>query len=220
MKSVELNATLREEVRSKSALKNLRKEGRVPAILYGGKENLNFHLDAIELSKLLSTTEAHLIDLKIGDKTVKSVVREMQFHPVSDDCIHVDFMEVSGKEPITIGVPVRFTGDSIGVMSGGQRREKLRKLILRAIPDNIPEEFVVDVTNLKIGDVIQVEDVHRENVEFLDHPKAVIVSVKSSRVVVEPIVEGEEDDEEGVEGEEGDEETTDAENKEEAAATE
>lgn len=222
MKSVELKATLREDVRSKSALKALRSKGRVPAILYGGKENINFHLDAIELDKLISTSEIHLIDMDFGERKVKSVTREVQFNPITDEIIHVDFMEVFQDKPIEIGVPVRFTGNSIGVMSGGQRREKMRKVILRAVPDNIPEEFVVDVTNLKIGDVIQVEDIKRENVEFLDHPKAVIVSVKASRVVVEPDLEDEEgEDVEGEEGEEGTEAAAEGEDKkEEAEATE
>ena len=205
MKSVELKAASREDMGSKGALKALRTEGRVPAILYGGKENINFHVDEIAFSKLINTSEVHLIDLNFGDKTVKAVIREVQFHPVSDEPIHADFMEVFDDKPITIGIPVRFTGNSVGVMKGGSRREKMRKLIVKALPNDVPEEVVVDITKMKIGDVIQVEDINIDGVEFLDHPKAVIVAVKMSRLVVK----GADDDE--------DEEDTDGEGREEGA---
>lgn len=205
MKSVEIKAASREGTGSKSALKALRTEGRVPATLYGGKENINFHVDEIAFSKLINTSEVHLIDLNFGDKSVKAVIREIQFHPVTDEPIHADFMEVFDDKPITIGVPVRFTGNSIGVMKGGSRREKMRTLIVKALPNDVPEEVVVDVTKMKIGDVIQIEDIKIDGVEFLEHPKAVIVSVKMSRMVIVDDVEDEEDeDEEGTEeGSEG-----------------
>ncbi|MEQ8910448.1 MAG: 50S ribosomal protein L25 [Vicingaceae bacterium] len=219
MKSIELEATEREGVRSKSALNNLRKEGRVPAVLYGGKENRNFHVDLIGLEKLLGTSEVHMINLKFGNESVRCITRDVQYDPVTDVPLHVDFMEVFDDKPVTIAVPVRFTGNSIGVMNGGQRREKMRKLVLKALPSDIPEEFVVDVTKMKIGDVIQVEELDKEGVEFLDHPKAVIVSVKTSRMVVAATDEDEEDeDEEGEEGEESAE--GEGAEKEETAATE
>jgi len=206
MKIVEMEVSQREGVRNKSALEQLRKEGKIPAVLYGGQENINFHVDEVKFGKLLAQSEVFMINLNFGDKTVKSVVREVQYHPVTDRPIHIDFMEVFDDKPITIGVPVRFTGNSIGVMNGGQRREKMRKLILKALPQDIPEEFVVDVTEMRIGDVIQVENVAREGIEFLDHPKAVIVSVKTSRNVVEETLEDDED-EDGDESAEGTEET-------------
>lgn len=222
MKSVEIKAASREESGSKSALKALRTEGRVPATLYGGKENINFHLDEIAFSKLINTSEVHLIDLDFGDKTVKAVIREIQFHPVSDEPIHADFMEVFDDKPITIGVPVRFTGNSVGVMKGGSRREKMRKLIVKALPNDVPEEVVIDVTKMKIGDVIQIEDVTIEGVEFLEHPKAVIVAVKMSRMVIagdddDEDEEDEEGTEEGAEGEEGSEEGKEAASEEETS---
>lgn len=204
MKSILLEATERGEVRSKSGLNNLRKEGRVPAILYGGKENINFHIDMIKLEKMLATSEVNMVNLKFEDKEVRSVIRDVQFDPVTDNPIHVDFMEVFDDKAVTISVPVRFTGNSIGVKNGGQRREKMRKLVLKALPNDIPEEFVVDVTKMKIGDVIKVETLEKEGVEFLDHPKAVIVAVKNSRNAVSASMEDEED-------EEGEEATADSE---------
>ena len=149
MKSVQLEATSRSEVRKKSALNALRKEGRIPAVLYGGKENVNFHVNEIAFSKLITTHEVYFIDLNFGDKTIKAVISDVQFHPVTDKPIHIDFMEVFEDKPVTIGVPVAFTGASKGVLAGGKRREKLRKMTLRALPAHLPEVVTIDITNVK-----------------------------------------------------------------------
>ncbi|MFB1022418.1 MAG: hypothetical protein QMC40_06625 [Vicingaceae bacterium] len=106
MKSVQLEATSRGEVRKKAALKSLRKEGRIPAIIYGGKEIVNFHVDNIAFTKLIETNEVYFIDLNFGDKTTKSVIKDVQFHPVTDHPLHIDFMEVTADKPVTIGVTV------------------------------------------------------------------------------------------------------------------
>ncbi len=199
MKSVEIKASLREDAGSKSQLNNLRKEGQVPAVIYGGKENLNFSVNEVEFSKVIYTPDVHLVNLNFGDKTINAVVREVQFHPVTDAPIHIDFMEVFEDKPIIIGVPVKFVGKSIGVLNGGKRREKLRKLIVKALPKDVPSEIEVDISKLRIGFGIKVEEINVENVEFMDHPKAVVVAVKTSRMAVDEELE----DEEGEEGEEG-----------------
>lgn len=214
MKSVEIKASLREDAGSKSQLNALRKEGQVPAVIYGGKDNVNFSVDEVEFSKIINTPDIHLVDLNFGDKTTKAVIREVQFHPVTDDPIHIDFMEVFDDKPIIIGVPVKFVGKSIGVLNGGKRREKLRKLVIKALPKDVPAEIEVDISNLRIGYGIKVEEIELENAEFMDHPKAVVVAVKTSRMAVDDELEDEEEGEEGAEGEdakaEGAEEKTEA----------
>jgi large subunit ribosomal protein L25 len=218
MKSVAIKASLREDAGSKSQLNALRKEGQVPAVIYGGKENVNFSVDEVEFSKIINTPDIHLVDLNFGDKTTKAVIREVQFHPVTDDPIHIDFMEVFDDKPIIIGVPVKFVGKSIGVLNGGKRREKLRKLVIKALPKDVPAEIEVDITNLRIGHGIKVEEIELENAEFMDHPKAVVVAVKTSRMAVDDELEDEEG-EEGEEGAEGEEAKAEgAEEKTEAAA--
>lgn len=196
MKSVQLEATSRSEVRKKSALNALRKEGRIPAVLYGGKENVNFHVNEIAFSKLITTHEVYFIDLNFGDKTIKAVISDVQFHPVTDKPIHIDFMEVFEDKPVTIGVPVAFTGASKGVLAGGKRREKLRKMTLRALPAYLPEVVTIDITNVKIGGSIKVKDVSLENVECLDNENAVIIAVKTSRTAV-AVSDGDEEEEGG-----------------------
>lgn len=198
MKSVQLEATSRSEVRKKSALNALRKEGRIPAVLYGGKENVNFHVNEIAFSKLITTHEVYFIDLNFGDKTIKAVISDVQFHPVTDKPIHIDFMEVFEDKPVTIGVPVAFTGASKGVLAGGKRREKLRKMTLRALPAHLPEVVTIDITNVKIGGSIKVKDVSLENVECLDNENAVIIAVKTSRTAV-AVSDDDDDEEEGEE---------------------
>lgn len=215
MKSVEIKASLREDAGSKSQLNNLRKQGQVPAVIYGGKENLNFSVDEVEFSKVINTSDVHLVVLKFEDKTINSVVRDVQFHPVTDAPIHIDFMEVFEDKPIVVGVPVKLVGKSIGVLNGGKRREKLRKLIVKALPKDVPSEIEVDITKLRIGFGIKVEEVQVDNVEFMDHPKAVIVAVKTSRLAV-----ADEELEEDEEGEEGDAAAEGSEAPAEAAATE
>lgn len=206
MKSVELKATSRSEVRKKAALKALRKEGRVPAVIYGAQENINFHVDEIAFSKLIHTSEVYFIDLAMEDKTVKAVIKDVQFHPVTDRIIHIDFMEVVDDKPITMGIPVVFTGKSIGVLNGGKRREKLRKILCKALAKDMPEVISVEISELKIGDDVKVKDIVLDNVELLNSPNAVVIAVKTSRVAVdeeEEAVEGEEGAEgEGAEGEE------------------
>ena len=185
MKSVQLEATSRSEVRKKSALNALRKEGRIPAVLYGGKDNVNFHVGEIAFSKLITTHEVYFIDLNFGDTTTKAVISDIQFHPVTDRVIHIDFMEVFEDKPVTIGIPVTFTGASKGVLNGGKRREKLRKMLLRALPSDLPEVVSIDITEMKIGDSIKVKDITLDKVECLDNENSVIIAVKTSRVVVE-----------------------------------
>lgn len=207
MKSVQLEATSRSEVRKKSALNSLRKEGRVPAIIYGGKEILNFHVDNVAFTKLIETNEVYFIDLNFGDKTIKAVIKDVQFHPVTDQPLHIDFMEVFDDKAVTIGVPVKLTGASKGVLNGGKKREKLRKLVCKALPKDMPETVTVDITEIRIGQSIKVKDVNIDKVELLDNPNSVIVAVKTSRVAVDV---DDEDDEAAADGEESTEGSAEA----------
>tara|TARA_R110002049_G_scaffold64747_6_gene170501 strand:+ start:5202 stop:5822 length:621 start_codon:yes stop_codon:yes gene_type:complete len=203
MKSVALEASVRDSVRKKSALNSMRKEGSVPGILYGGENNINIAVNEIAFGKLINTPEVHIIELNIEGKKVKAVIRDLQFHPVTDKPIHIDFYEVFEDKPMTMGIPVKVTGNSIGIKNGGKRSDKLRKLVLKALPNDMPDVVEVDITKLKIGQSVKVQDISIEGVELLDTPNAVIVAVKTSRVAVTT-------DDEEEEGEEGAEATTEA----------
>lgn len=197
MKSVALEASVRDSVRKKSALNSMRKEGSVPGILYGGENNTNIAVNEIAFGKLINTPEVHIVELNIEGKKVKAVIRDVQFHPVSDKPIHIDFYEVFEDKLMTMGIPVRVVGNSIGIKNGGKRSDKLRKLVLKALPANMPDVVEVDITKLRIGQSIKVQDINLEGVELLDTPNAVVVAVKTSRVAV--MTDDEEAEEEGAE---------------------
>ena len=197
MKSVALEASVRDSVRKKSALNSMRKEGSVPGILYGGEINTNIAVNEIAFGKLINTPEVQIVELNIEGKKVKAVIRDVQFQPVSDKPIHIDFYEVFEDKAMTMGIPVRVVGNSIGIKNGGKRSDKLRKLVLKALPNDMPDVVEVDITKLKIGQSIKVQDISIENVELLDTPNAVVVAVKTSRVAV--TTDDEEEEEEGAE---------------------
>ena len=132
MKSVALEASVRDSIRNKSALNQLRKEGNIPAVLYGGENNTHLTVEEIAFGKLINTPEVHLVELNFDGKKVKAVIRDVQFHPVTDKPIHIDFYEVFEDKPMTMGIPVRVVGNSIGIKNGGKRSDKLRKLVSKA----------------------------------------------------------------------------------------
>ncbi|MEZ4721427.1 MAG: 50S ribosomal protein L25, partial [Flavobacteriales bacterium] len=129
MKTIEIKGHLRESVGSKTA-KQLRREGQVPCVLYGGAENTHFHADLRELNKLIFTPNVYQVNLELGGKSTIAVMREPQYHPVSDDLIHLDFVEVVAGTPISMRIPVHLHGNSIGVKNGGVLRHNAKKLLV------------------------------------------------------------------------------------------
>lgn len=197
MKALKLSGSLREGVGKKDA-KKLRREGNVPCVLYGGKEQIKFSIPEMDFKPLIFTPHTYLIDLVIDGKTYKCVLQDVQYHPVKDNILHVDFLEIFDDKPVTIAIPLRYTGTSKGVLKGGRLFRKYRKLRVSALPGDLPDEIVVDITNLGINDSIKIEDLSRENLTFLDPPTSVAAAIKTARAV-----EADEEEEEGEEAEEG-----------------
>ncbi len=198
MKEVSLSGSLRENVGKKDAKKH-RREGNIPCVIYGGKEQIHFVTNEIKFDKIIFTPEVFVINIDIDGKKYKTVLQDVQYHPVTDKAIHVDFLElVEGKE-VSVNIPIAITGISAGVMAGGQLIVKMHKIRLKGLVDLLPERVTVDITDVKIGSSIKIRDLSFENITLTDPPNAVIVRVKMSRNVTED--EGE--DKEGEEGEEG-----------------
>jgi len=195
MKSIALSANKRAE-RGSSNAKSLRQEEKVPCVIYGGKENVHFTVNEVTFSKIIHTPEVYFIDLDIDGTTFKAIIQEVQFHPVTDRPIHVDFLEVFEDKQVTVKLPVQLTGNSIGVLNGGKLRTVTRKLKIKGLPSALPENIVIDITNLKIGGSVKVEEIKIEGLEFLDAANAVVVAVKRSRVSVATETEEEETEEE------------------------
>ncbi len=189
MKSVSLSGSLRGNVGKKDAKKQ-RREGNVPCVMYGGKDQIHFAASEKILSKLLHTPEAHIIKLTVDGKEYDTIMQDVQYHPVTDRLLHVDLLQILPGKPVTIAVPVKLSGTAPGVLRGGKLIKKLRKLKISALSENLPDDMTVSIEGLEIGDSVKVSQLTLENVTFLDAPSTVIVGVRTARAVVEEVAPG------------------------------
>ena len=180
MKSITIQGTKRENVGKKST-KALRDAELVPCVVYGGAETLNFSAEEKSFKGLVYTPEAHTVSIEVDGKTIPAVLQDIQFHPLTDKILHADFYQLSDDKPVVMEVPVRLTGRAKGVVAGGAMRQTYRKLKVKAIPANLPDEIVVDVTPLKIGSKLYVGAIKAEGFSFMHPDNAVVVAVKMSR---------------------------------------
>ena len=184
MKSVSLSGSLRENVGKKDAKKH-RREFMVPCVMYGGKEQVHFVVSDKEVVKLMHSPIVHIYDLNIAGKEYATIVQDVQYHPVTDRLLHIDFKEIVAEKPVVIGVPIKVTGTAPGVLRGGKLVKKMRKLTIKALVKFLPDEVTVSIDSLEIGGTMKVSDMTLENVTFLDPPSSVILGVRSARTVVE-----------------------------------
>ncbi|QLG44836.1 50S ribosomal protein L25/general stress protein Ctc [Costertonia aggregata] len=199
MKSITIKGSERESV-GKKATKALRNAGLVPCVVYGGEKPLHFSAPELDFRDLVYTPAAHTAKIVLdgGDK-IKAVMQDIQFHPVTDKILHIDFYQLFDDKEVTMNIPVRLLGNSPGVRNGGRLLFRKRKLAIKALPDNLPDFFDIDISKLKIGDNISVETLLSDDFTILHPESTVVVQVKTQRAAI--VVD--EDEEEGVEGEEG-----------------
>jgi large subunit ribosomal protein L25 len=202
MKSVEIKGNVRTDVGSKYA-KAERKAGNVPCVVYGGEAPIHFSAPVLAFKGLVYTAEAKTAKITIGDTSVEAVIQDMQFHPVTDQLMHIDFIQLVEGKPVTMNIPVVLNGQARGVLNGGKLKTILRQLSVRAIPGQFPDSIELDITELRIGKSIRVSDVTPSGYEILNADTAVIVTVKKARGAVD------DEDEEGA-AEEGAEATAEA----------
>jgi large subunit ribosomal protein L25 len=181
MKTLEINGKFRKELGKKSS-KDLRKALNVPCVIYGGKENIHFYTHENNFKNLIYTPDAHLVKLDIEGKEYNVVLKDIQYHPVSDKIIHVDFTEVATNKPITIGIPIKVSGDSVGIKAGGKLQIRRRSLLVKGFANDIPEFLPVDITDIKIHQSIKVGDLSFDKIELLDPKKSMVLAVATSRV--------------------------------------
>lgn len=180
MKSIAINGSLRKSVGKKES-KKLRHNGIVPCILYGGTEQLHFSVPELELRKLVYSKDVYTVNLTLDDKTNHAVMKDIQFHPVTDKILHIDFLELFPEKSVIIDIPVVISGNAPGVKQGGQLLTKMRKLKIKALPVNLPDTIEVNIDSLNIGDTVRVGDLKLEGVEILDAPNNVITAVQTAR---------------------------------------
>ena len=207
MKSITIQGTKRESVGKKST-KALRDAELVPCVVYGGGEPLNFSAEEKAFKGLVYTPEAHTVSIEVDGQVIPAVLQDIQFHPITDKIIHADFYRLSDDKPVVMEVPVRITGRSKGVVAGGVLRQTFRKLKVKAIPANLPDEIVVDITSLKIGNKFYVESLKNEKFTFMHPDNAVVVAVKMSRNASKNAAAGQDDEDEEEVTEGGAEATT------------
>ena len=187
MKEIEVTGKKRSTIGKKSS-KNLRKEGLIPCNLYGEAKDENgapkalaFTCPMNELRKIVYTPHIYVINLIIDGESHTAILKELQFHPVTDALLHVDFYEVNDQKPITIGIPVKLTGLAQGIRDGGRMNLSIRKINVTAKYQDIPEHLDIDVTDLKIGKSIKVGDLHFEGLEMATSKEVVVCSIKATR---------------------------------------
>ena len=180
MKSVSISGSLRENVGKKDA-KAQRNKGMIPCVIYGGKDQKMFVVDEREFKNLLYTPEVRYAEVNINGDVRKAIIQETQFHAITDKLMHVDFLEVVDGKPITIDLPFKVKGTSPGVLKGGMLKKRVRKLKVRGLLENIPEEIVADISNLEINDMTKIGDIHIDNLEIVDNPNKVILQVVPTR---------------------------------------
>ncbi|OQA50370.1 MAG: 50S ribosomal protein L25 [Bacteroidetes bacterium ADurb.Bin302] len=180
MRVFELNGTPRTEL-GKKACKTMRKENLIPCVIYGGKENINFTVTQSAIRKLIYTPEIFEVKLTIGKQTMKAILKEVQYHSVSDNILHVDFIEVDDKKPILFRVPIKTEGLAVGVRAGGKISLEMRKLKIKALCKDIPSSLTINVENLEIGKSIKAGDLSFPNIQIMDNKESLVVCVKSTR---------------------------------------
>lgn len=183
MKTFELKGSLRsKEDLGKKATKAIRANEMVPCVLYGGKnENVNFQVSVADVRKLIYTPDIFLVNLTVDGKTHKAILKELQFHPVKDNVMHIDFLEVFEDKDIVMEVPLKIEGLAEGVRMGGKLTQELRKLRVKGNYKNIPETLTVNVEKLGLGKTIQVGALKFDNLQLLNASNNVVVSIRATR---------------------------------------
>ena len=196
MKSINVKGTARTAT-GKKATRDLRKNGGVPCNLYGENKNENgesiamsFATTQEELRKLVYSPDIYSVNLTIDGKECKAVMKELQFHPVTDQLLHVDFYEITEQKPIVMEVPIQMTGLAEGVKAGGKLAASVRKLKVRAPYTAIPEKLIIDVTNLALGKTIKVGELSFEGLELVTSPSVVVCQVKMTRSAMSAAAKG------------------------------
>ncbi len=185
MKSITINGSKRESVGKKST-KSLRNADMVPCVIYGKNNPVHFAAKELDFSKLVYTPNAHTVVINLDDNTtINAILQDIQFHPVSDRILHVDFYELSEDKEISINIPVKIEGAAPGVLnSGGVLSVNKRKLRVRALPKNLPDTIIADISSLELGNKLYTADVKSDLYSFLHPDNMVICQVRTSRASI------------------------------------
>jgi large subunit ribosomal protein L25 len=201
MKTLAISVKERQNV-GKSNTRALRNQGNVPCVLYGGEKQVTFYAHENDFRKLVYTPDTFIAELNIDGTVTRAIMQDIQFHPVTDKILHIDFLEIIEGKPITITLPVILEGAAPGVKNGGNLMFRRPKIITKGLAAKLPDAITINIDHLKIGMFIYIKDIEMEGCEFLAPGNSVVVGVKTARTAVEEEEEEEEEEvEEGAEGE-------------------
>jgi len=204
MKTIEIIGYKRANL-GKIDAKKLRVEGKVPCVLYGGKEQIHFETPMINFRDLVYTSNAYYVNISVEGKQARAILQDIQFHPVSEVIMHADFLELTVGKPISMKIPVRTEGDAPGVDEGGKLYINKKHLLIKALPKDMPEEILVNISKLNLGSSVKVSDLETGDFEFLTSELISVISVETPRTIKVTETTDDEEGEEGVEGVEGEE---------------
>lgn len=180
MKTLELKGQKRDNTGKKGSA-DLRKQEVIPCVIYGGTETLHFSATAADLKKFVYTPDVYFAQIEVDGKSYKGIMKDVQTHPVTDDVLHIDFLEVSEDKKVRVSLPLKITGNSAGVRAGGKLIVNVKKLTVEALPKDIPDYINVDITNLNIGDKLRISELEIPGVTFLDAANVVVATVRITR---------------------------------------
>lgn len=191
MKTISITGSVRENL-GKTGAKEARNNDQVPCVMYGGGKQIHFTVDQKSFDKIIYTADVYNVILNIDGTEYSSLLKDAQFHPVTDKPVHADFLYLEDGKPVTVSLPIALTGSSAGVKNGGKLRTPMRKLKVKGELTNMPENIEIDITKLRIGQSIKVGSLPTEGLEYLDPASNVIVAVKTARGAVQDDEEEEE----------------------------
>lgn len=180
MKTLELKGQKRDNT-GKRGSKDLRNAEMIPCVIYGGANTVHFAAELAELNSLIYSPEVYFANITIDGTAYKGVMKEVQFHPVTDDLHHVDFFEVKEDKAVKISLPIKIVGNSVGVRSGGRLAVNVRKLHVEALPKDLPDFIEIDISNMNIGDKLRISEMKLKGVTFLDAANVVVAAVTVTR---------------------------------------
>ena len=180
MESIALKASLRKDTGKKSS-KAIRSQENIPCVLYGGEKNINFFAVESDFRHLIYTPNVYIVHIDIDGNSHHAIIKDMQFHPVTDKLLHADFFEITDDKPITVEIPVKLTGSSIGVREGGKLMMDKRKVKVKGLSKDIPAEIEINITELGIGKSIRAGEIQTEKFVIVLPKEMPIVSVRTTR---------------------------------------
>ena len=182
MKTIEIIGYKREDL-GKQKSKKIRKDGYVPCVMYGEKDHIHFSVPMILFKELVYTPEVYLIDVNVEGDVYQCVLQDIQFHPVSEMILHADFLKLEEDKPVKVNIPVRFEGTSPGVVKGGRLMPKLRYVKVKALPKDLPDFIMVNISKMDMGKSFKVRDLKITDFEILNSPQVSIATVETPRAM-------------------------------------